>query len=302
MNGIYFITAMSAAMGVNRLKKRRHAWEEDGGKPSLTAIRVGIQDVGGGMIAARAQEEDPSIAVLAASIAKHGLLQPVVVRGDGQTGRYTLVCGARRVLACRMLGMKQIDALLFEGGAQEAAACFMEEHATRVPAHFLDEAQMLRHLGAERIQACCALPPGEIARRLRMLEMDENTLSEIRRGALSLEQAEPLLCVADGRRRQEAASIIAQRDLTPRQARRLIMPPATREQEQEKRPRTGKRRAIREAMEAADRLAQQLNAQGIAAAVSMHSQERGLSIQILVKNPEISMTMQEKMENSANYT
>ena len=67
------------------MKKRRHAWEEDGGKPRLTAIRVGIQDVGGGMIAARAQEEDPSIAVLAASIAKHGLLQPVVAggRADG---------------------------------------------------------------------------------------------------------------------------------------------------------------------------------------------------------------------------
>ena len=287
------------------MKKRRNAQgaqavQGEGAMPKrLSVIRVNVDEIGAGMIAARGREEDSSLAVLAASIARHGLLQPVVVRASTQGGRYALVCGARRLLACRMLGMKQIDALLFDGSVQESAACFLEEHMTRRAPHFLDEAQMLSRAGAEGTQACCALPAGEITRRMRMLALDERTLAEIRRGALMLEQAEPLLMVPDGYRRQEAASIIAQRSLTPGQARRLIAPPVP---EESRAVRTGKRRAIRGAMEAADRFAKQLSDQGIPAAVSIHSQERGLCIQILVKSPEgrgaeISAPLQEKAGN-----
>lgn len=277
--------------------RRRQAQQEEerAESPRLSAIRVGVDEVRGGMIAARAQQEDPSVAVLAASIARHGMLQPIVVRQDGQAGRYALVCGARRLLACRMLGIKRIDALLFEGSAQAAAACFLEEHATHVQPHFLDEARVIERAGAQDTQACCVLSASEIGRRMRMMALDAGTLAQIRRGALTLEQAEPLLAVQDAARRQEAASIIADRGLTPRQARRLILPPETRlpcVEGARKTASANKRRAIREAMEAADAIARQLSARGMAASVAMHSQERGLSIQIFLKNPE--MPMQEK--------
>lgn len=281
--------------GRESMRRRQAQQEEERSKvPRLSAIRVGVEEVRGGMVAARAQQEDPSMAVLAASIARHGMLQPIVVRRDGQAGRYVLVCGARRLLACRMLGLKRVDALLFEGSAQAAAACFLEEHATRKQPHFLDEAHVIEQAGAEDVQSCCVLSACEIVRRMHMMALDEETLAQIRRGGLSLEQAEPLLSVPDAARRREAASIIAERGLTPRQARRLILPPvsspsADGEDDACKGTSASKRRAIREAMEAADAIARQLSARGMAATVAMHSQDRGVCIQIFMKNPETPM-------------
>lgn len=115
------------------------------------------------MIAARAQEEDPSIAVLAASIAKHGRCSRLSCGGTGRRAGIPWSAWTRRVLACRMLGMKQIDALLFEGGAPGGRGLLYGGARNARARHFLDEAQMLRHLGARNAsQACCALPRGKL--------------------------------------------------------------------------------------------------------------------------------------------
>ena len=69
----------------------------------MQVLRLSVEDIYGGMIPERAKE-DASLPILAASIAKHGLLQPIIVQENGDAGRYKLVCGARRLAACRMLG------------------------------------------------------------------------------------------------------------------------------------------------------------------------------------------------------
>lgn len=283
-------------MGVSRVTKRRTALAKAPG-PKVTSVRIGIDDIYGGMIRARAQQQDGSIAMLAASIARHGLLQPVVVRRNARVGRYALVCGARRVLACRVLGMKEIDALLIEADEQEAAACFMEEHLTHRAPGFLDEAQVLAQAGVDRVGERCALPTRQLERRTRMLTLGERVRAEIAGGALTLEQAEPLLGIAGEDRQQEAASIIAQRGLTAQQARRLVFGAPAPEPAA---PVKGRRRAIRTALCEATETAERLTRQGIAASVAVHSQERGMCIQIMLKNSEISGKEQEKTPETEN--
>lgn len=241
-----------------------------------TAIRINVEDIYGGMVASRAKNAR-ELAPLAASIARHGLLQPVVVRRNRSAGRYALICGARRLAACQMLGIREIDALLIEADEQEAAACFMEEHLTRLRPPLFGEAEVLRRAGGEEVAKRCALPREQLARYERMLGLSERVRAEVEAGELTLEQAEPLLCVPGEERQAEAASIIAQRALTPGQARRLVfgerglsaVPP--------------KRRAVRAAMEEAERIARRLGGQGIPAGVSVHARERGLCIEIQVK-------------------
>lgn len=257
------------------MKRRQAVNRED-----ASFIRVSVDDVYGGHI--RSGEGDPELPVLAASIAKHGLLQPIVVRQNGQ--RYELVCGARRLNACKMLGKQDIDARLFQGDAAEAACCFVEENRTRVAPSFLDEARLL-----EKTEGECALPRALTARLLRMHSMDERTAQEIRKASLTLEQAEPLLQVPQGERRLEAAAIIAQRGLTPQQARRLVLP------EKKDMPiLTGKRRAVREALDAIHALVEKLNTQGVCAGTRVLSQNCGLCVQIMLKSTENSEKMQEK--------
>ena len=60
---------------------------------------------------------EPALAELAESIERHGLLQPIVVKPEGQG--YVLVAGQRRLLAHRRLGRERIPALLTSGKPDE---------------------------------------------------------------------------------------------------------------------------------------------------------------------------------------
>ena len=243
------------------VKRRQAAQTETAG---MQVLRLSIEDVYGGMIPDRAKE-DASLPILAASIAKHGLLQPIVVQKNETAGRYKLVCGTRRLEACRMLGKKVIDAFLLQGDKLDAAACFLEEHMTRKPVAFMESAALFSSPG---IMSRCVLPPQTATRYTRMLALDEQTRQAV--DSLTLEQAEPLL---------EAAQIIMQRELTPMQVRRLVL---QRVSIQEKA--TGKRRAVRSVMENMQRICDELNAQGISASVGIHTQNQGICMQIFIKN------------------
>jgi len=86
---------------------------------------------------------DPeALAELAASIARHGLLQPVVVQAAGDD-RYVLVAGQRRLLAHKELGRERIAALLTTGDRDELA---LIENLQRENLRPLDEAEALAAL------------------------------------------------------------------------------------------------------------------------------------------------------------
>jgi len=73
---------------------------------------------------------------LAASIEKHGLLQPVVVERSGKDGAYKLIAGHRRVAACRLLKKESVPAIELNGLAEEgegrAIALAVVENVQRV--------------------------------------------------------------------------------------------------------------------------------------------------------------------------
>ena len=81
---------------------------------------------------------------LAASIERHGLMQPIVVRASGE-GVYTLVAGQRRLAAYESLGRATIPALLATGDAAELA---LIENLQRADLDPLDEAEALASLKA----------------------------------------------------------------------------------------------------------------------------------------------------------
>jgi len=59
---------------------------------------------------------------LAASIKKHGILQPVLFHPDpGEQGWLTIVAGERRIEAAKIAGVNMIPALMVEGNADEIA-------------------------------------------------------------------------------------------------------------------------------------------------------------------------------------
>lgn len=252
------------------MKRRQAANTQEKG---AQVMRLRLAELYGGMISSRLRE-DASLPVLAQSIARHGLLQPIVVQKNPENDRYMLVCGARRLAACRMLGLEEIDAIRIPGGKPEAAACFLEEHFTRRRPSLFKEAELLSRPG---VAARCCMPEGEVRRRLAVLELDEQTRNAAERCGLSLEQVELLRTIEPEERRLEAVEILGRRESAMMQAHRFFVQP-------EDKPEGGRRRAVRRAAEEAQRLCDALNAQGMNAGVSLHAQGRGLCIQILIRN------------------
>lgn len=84
------------------------------------------------------QHVDPeTLRELAASIERHGLIQPITVQRQGDGDRYLLVAGERRYRAHALLGREEILAIVTSGAADEIA---LIENIQREGLHPLEEA------------------------------------------------------------------------------------------------------------------------------------------------------------------
>lgn len=258
-------------------------------------IRIRVQDIYGGIIRGR-DHADEGMAQLAASIARHGLLQPIVVYRNNQAGRYALVCGARRLAACRMIGMKEIDALCIEADEGSAMACFMEEHAlSRMPCA-MEEGRALARIEKSVLMSCTTLEHPVVEQRLRLLSLPLRVQEIACQYRLSVGQVQPLLSIGTEAQQIEAALMIAERGLTPAQAQRLVFGSGHQEN-----MRSTRRRAIRAVLEEINALVFRLRKQGVHVNTSVHSLEGGLCIQLLFARGEKCKGQQdldEKWRNS----
>jgi ParB family chromosome partitioning protein len=107
-------------------------------------------DVGKGV---RQTIEKEPLEELAASIALHGVLQPIVVE-PGVEGRYNLQIGMRRLAAAKMAGLGKVPAIILDGplGAEDSLAMRLVENIHRQGLDPIDEAEAyaaLREMGVK---------------------------------------------------------------------------------------------------------------------------------------------------------
>jgi len=93
----------------------------------------------------RARDFEPAWAEgLAALIAVQGLLQPIIVRPIGATGKYQLVAGLHRTEACRLMGRLTIPAVLSVAASDDEAR--LEEVMENLGRYELIALDRCRHL------------------------------------------------------------------------------------------------------------------------------------------------------------
>jgi ParB family chromosome partitioning protein len=103
--------------------------------PHLVEVRLG--DIEPSPHQPRQQFHPEGISSLAASIERHGLLQPIIVRRREAGEGYELIAGERRLRAFQRLGRATIPALLTDGNPEELA---LIENIQREDLHPLEEA------------------------------------------------------------------------------------------------------------------------------------------------------------------
>src|SRR6266508_6272487 len=142
---------------------------------------------------------------LAESIAAYGLLQPIVVRENGD-GRFEVVAGHRRLAAVQSLGWSVIPAIVRSADDGDAYLLALIENLQRDDLSPREEAEALEVLVRERgmstrqVAEAVKRSASYVSRRLRVFE-DPVLAPLVLQDALTVSVAEELLPLPGARKR-----------------------------------------------------------------------------------------------------
>ena len=170
--------------------------------------------------------DDETLAELSASIAEHGLLQPIAVRPK-PSGGYLIVAGERRWRACRMAGLTEVPVIVKDVTDEQAMELALVENLQREDLDPVEEAAGIRELmtRCDLTQEQAARKLGKsrsaLANSLRLLSLPETVLELLKSGFITIGHAKVVLGLPTPELQEEAAQMIADNQLNVRQAEAL---------------------------------------------------------------------------------
>lgn len=194
---------------------------------STSAVKLKIMDIEPNRDQPRKIFDEDALAELADSIAKHGVIQPLLVR-PMPDGSYQLVAGERRWRASRMAGLTEVPVVIKELSDDEAMALALIENLQREDLNAIEEAQGIKALmdtlsltqdeAAERV----GKSRPAIANALRLLKLPGSVIALVSDGKLSPGHARALLGFKDEQDIIETADLIIEKGLTVRDVEKLV--------------------------------------------------------------------------------
>lgn len=170
--------------------------------------------------------DDETLAELSASIAEHGLLQPIAVRPK-PSGGYLIVAGERRWRASRMAGLTEVPVIVKDVTDEQAMELALVENLQREDLDPVEEAAGIRDLmtRCDLTQEQAARKLGKsrsaLANSLRLLSLPETVLELLKSGFITIGHAKVILGLPTPELQEEAAQMIADNQLNVRQAEAL---------------------------------------------------------------------------------
>ena len=143
-----------------------------------------------------------SLSDLAASIAAHGILQPILVRDRGN-GSYEIIAGERRWRASKLAGLSEVPVIIMDADEIAAAQIALVENVQREDLNPYEEAQAYRSLAEdfgvsqEEISKMVGKSRPAIANSLRLLDLPKEVIDLLTRKELSAGHCRTLLGLND---------------------------------------------------------------------------------------------------------
>ena len=150
----------------------------------------------------RREFSDDSIKELAETLDKDGLLQPIVVREDGED-HYEIIAGERRYRAAKSLGWETIPAIVKNMDDDQAASLALIENLQREDLNPIDEAKAYTNLMKlnDLTQTALAKDMGKsqsyVANKLRLLKLDDNVQKALIEGKITARHGRALLNLSE---------------------------------------------------------------------------------------------------------
>src|SRR5438093_405305 len=193
---------------------------------------VAVEDIASTPVQPRRHFDEETLAALAGSIRRYGVLQPLVVRAAG--ARYELIAGERRLRAAQRAGLERVPVVLREASPERRFELALIENLQREDLSPLEEAEAYRRLIDEfgLTQEEIAMRVGKsrpaIANALRLLGLPDSVKAQVESGELSAGHARAVLSVAPAEQasfaREIAVAGVSKREAESRAAARRPRP------------------------------------------------------------------------------
>ena len=173
----------------------------------------------------RKKFDDKSLEGLSQSIEKYGLLNPIVLRKNGI--KYEIIAGERRFRASKLLGLKEIEAIIKNVDNKDIDILSIVENVQREDLSGLEEANAYNELSKnygmtqDEIAKTVGKSRSYIGNTLRLLKLDENSKKELEEGNISPSQARTLLSIKDEDERKKSLNDFKNRKTNIRKVEKI---------------------------------------------------------------------------------
>ena len=165
--------------------------------------------------------DETALQELAQSIRENGLIQPLIVRKNGD--KYELIAGERRLRASKIAGLKVVPVVVRKSTDRESLELAIVENIQREDLNCVDEGlayfQLMQEfqLSQEELAKRMGKERATIANALRILKLSDFILAQLKKGALTRGHAKALLSVEDVAERDKLAREVLEKNLSVRQ-------------------------------------------------------------------------------------
>ena len=167
--------------------------------PTTGERLVPVEDIAPNPDQPRRHFDEETLAALAESIRRYGLLQPLVVRATGD--RFELIAGERRLRAAQRVGLDRVPVVLREASPERRFEFALIENLQREDLSPLEEAEAYRRLidefglTQEEIASRVGKSRPAIANALRLLALPDPVKAQVENRELSAGHARAVLSV-----------------------------------------------------------------------------------------------------------
>jgi len=191
-------------------------------------LEIPLDRVGRNPNQPRARFDDIALGELAASIAAHGVLQPIMVR-ELADGGYELIAGERRLRAAHLAGLERIPALLRDTGDGETSLeLALIENLQREDLNAIETARAYRELidrfglTHEAVARQVGKSRVAISNALRLLDLAAETRDAILEGRITEGHGRALASITVAELQRAALQVVLERQLSVRQTEELV--------------------------------------------------------------------------------
>lgn len=174
----------------------------------------------------RKKFDEESLQELADSIKEYGILQPLLVKKNGDM--YRIIAGERRWRAAKIAGLKEIPVIIREYDRQQSVEIALIENVQRADLNPIEEAfayqQLMQEFGLkqEEIASRVGKNRATITNSIRLLKLAEPVQKLLIDGAISSGHARALLGIDDIKKQDEIAKSIVEKGLSVREVEKLV--------------------------------------------------------------------------------